>query len=230
VQVPTGAGASLAFNARWNLEDTWDFTFVQVSTDGGSTYTSVPCTHTRSDHNPDAVSTVVENVPGFTGDSAAVPGNVNGWTAETCSLSAYAGQTVLLAFRAVNDPVAQGNPGAGVPPGFWVDDITLGGTLVSDGSSVEGWQSSTQARPTSVEDFTVYLLSVRERPGDDRVTVRQVPLTSDFVVRRNVERFIDKQANFVAAIVIYDESTEAQPDYAPYLLTVNGVKQPGGGM
>jgi hypothetical protein len=67
-----------------------------------------------------------------------------------------------------------------------------------------------------------------DRP-DQKVTVRRLPLTSDFSTS-SVENFIDKQANFVAAIVIYDESTEGQPDYAPYRLTVNGVVQPGGGM
>ena len=39
VAVPTGAGASLTFNARWNLEEDaggpWDFGYVQVSRDGG---------------------------------------------------------------------------------------------------------------------------------------------------------------------------------------------------
>jgi len=35
-------------------------------------------------------------------------------------------------------------------------------------------------------------------------------------------------AEIVAAIVTYDEPTESGEDYAPYVLTVNGVVQPGG--
>jgi Immune inhibitor A peptidase M6 len=233
VAVPAGAGAVLTFNARWNLEEDaggpWDFGYVQVSTDGGSTYSSLTCTDTRTDHNPGAIASVVENLPGFSGDSALVAGNVSGWNDETCSLSDYAGNTVLLAFRTINDPAAQGTDPT-VPPGFWVDDVTVGSTLISDGSTTDGWQSATQARPTSVENFTVYMLSVRDRAQNAKVTVRRLPLTSDFSIRNKIDNFVDKQAEFVAAIVIYDESTEATSDYAPYRLTVNGVVQPGGGM
>jgi bacillopeptidase F (M6 metalloprotease family) len=82
VTVP-GSGATLAFDTRWNLEETWDFGFVQVSTDGGATYTSVQCADSRSDFNPAAHPTVMANVPGFTG--------VQDWKNETCDLSAYAG-------------------------------------------------------------------------------------------------------------------------------------------
>lgn len=233
VSVPSGAGAVLTFNARWNLEEDsggpWDFGYVQVSTDGGSTYSSLTCTDTRTDHNPGAIASVVENLPGFSGDSALVAGNVSGWNDETCSLSAYAGTNVLLAFRTINDPAAQGTDPT-IPAGFWVDDVTVGSTLISDGTSTTGWQSATETKPTSVENFTVYMLSVDDRQGNQKVTVRRLPLTSDFSIRNNIENFVDRQAGFVAAIVIYDESTESQPDYAPYRLTVNGVVQPGGGM
>jgi Immune inhibitor A peptidase M6 len=222
VAVPTGAGAELTFNARWNLELGWDFGYVQVSTDGGSTYTSLECTDTTEEHDPGAVAEVVAQLPGFTGDSG-------GFVPQECSLAPYAGSTVLLAFRAINDPLVEGQNPA-VRPGFWVDDVTVGGELISDGSSLEGWQSATQARPTSVENFTVYLLSVRDRGQQAKITLRQLPLTSDFSVDRKVENYVDKQAEFVAAIVIYDESTESSVDYAPYRLTVNGVVQPGGGM
>jgi hypothetical protein len=243
VSVPAGAGAVLTFDARWNLEEDiggpWDFGYVQVSTNGGSTYSSLTCTDTRTDSNPGAIASVVENLPGFSGDSALVTGAVDGWNDETCSLDAYAGTNVLLAFRTINDPATQGTDPA-IPAGFWVDDVTVGSTLLSDGTSTTGWKSSTETKPTSVEDFTVYLMSVRgnNNPRNQRITVRRVPLTSDFAIRGGdddddddgVEDFIDERADFVAAIVIYDESTEAQFDYAPYRLTVNGVVQPGGGM
>ena len=35
-------------------------------------------------------------------------------------------------------------------------------------------------------------------------------------------------ADFVGAIVMYDDPTESTTDYARYALTVNGVTQPGG--
>jgi hypothetical protein len=222
VAVPTGAGATLTFNSLWNEELGWDFGFVQVSTDGGATYTSVACTDTTTETNPDAILAVKDNVPGFTGYSG-------GWKAETCSLSAYAGQTVLLAFRAINDPAVLGENPA-VPAGFWVDDVTVGSTLVSDGSSLAGWKSFTETRPNTVSGFTVYIVS--QRTTKDRVTVKQLKLDNAFAVKgfNFINKYVDRQADWVGAIVFYDDPSETSTQYAPYRLTVNGVTQPGGGM
>jgi hypothetical protein len=222
VTVPTGAGAQLAFNALWNEEEGWDFGFVQVSTDGGSTYQSIACTDTTTETNPDALPTAKENVPGFTG----YPG---GWQPETCGLSAYAGQTVLLAFRTFNDPATLGTEPS-VPAGFWVDDVTVGGSLVSDGTSLDGWRSFTQVKPNTVSGFTVRIISMRT--AKSKIMVRELPLNAAFSLsgKANVRKYIDPQADFVAAIVFYDDPSETSAQYAPYQLTVNGVVQPGGGL
>jgi hypothetical protein len=220
VAVPTGAGASLTFDALWNQEEGWDFLFAQVSTDGGNTYTSLTCTDTTTQTNPDALPTAKENVPGFTG----FPG---GWRPQTCSLAAYAGQTVLLAFRTFNDPAVLGHEPT-VPPGAWIDDVRIGGTLISDGSTLAGWQSRSQVMPTAVSNFTVQILSIDGK----KITVKRLPLTGNVTVSgsANVQKYIDKKADFVGAIVTYEDPAETSDQYAPYRLTVNGVVQPGGGM
>jgi hypothetical protein len=219
VAVPT-AGATLTFDAQWNQELGWDFGFVQVSTDGGGTYTSVACTDTTTETNPDALPTAKENVPGFTGDSA-------GWKAQTCDLAAHAGQTVLLAFRAFNDPSVLGENPA-VAPGFWVDNVMVGTTLISDGASLTGWRSFTEVRPNTVAGFTVYVVSIRSNP--DRITVTQLKLDNEFAVKgfAHVRKYVDPRADFVGAVVFYDDPSETSTQYAPYQLTVNGVVQPGG--
>ena len=164
---------------------------------------------------------MVDNLPGITGDSA-------GWQGETCSLSAYAGQTVLLAFRAINDPANQGTDPS-IAPGFWVDDVKVGGAVVSDGSTLAGWQSLTEARPTAVANFVVTIVSMRNDRRDS-LTVKRLKLDSSFAIRGKsaVQRYVDKKSDFVAAIVTYDDPTETVDQYAPYMLTVNGVLQPGG--
>ena len=222
ITVPAGS-SSLTFNALWDLELGWDFAFVQISTDGGATYTSIPCTGTTTDHDPGAVAEVVEKLPGFTG----VSGGTGVWTAQTCSLSAYAGQSVLLAFRTVHDPAVEGN-GVLDPSGFWVDDITVGGTLVSDGSSLAPFKSLSQTRPTAVSNFTVTLLSIDSK--SKKITVKRFPLTGEFSIsgQANVQKYIDKKADFVGAVVTYNDPSESVTQYAPYQLTVNGVVQPGG--
>ncbi|HSS74750.1 MAG TPA: hypothetical protein VLK53_14420 [Gaiellaceae bacterium] len=225
ITVPSGPQAVLTFNAFWNEEEGWDFGFVQVSTDGGVSYQSLTCTDTTTETNPDALPTAQENVPGFTGFSGT-------WKPETCSLSAYAGQTVLLAFRAFNDPATLGTD-LTVPPGFWVDDITVGNNPpISDGSSLAEWQSFTQVRPNPVDNYTVRIISMKTGVKKTTIKVRELQLTGDFNLRgkARVQRYIDKNADFVAAVVFYDDPSETSTQYAPYRLSVNGITQPGGGL
>jgi len=64
----------------------------------------------------------------------------------------------------------------------------------------------------------------------NKITLKQLPLTGDFAVtnKANVQKYIDKNADLVAAIVTYDDPSETSDQNAPYQLTVNGVVQPGG--
>ena len=219
-QVTVGAGA-LSFRARWNMEEQWDFAFVQVSTDGGATYETVPCADSRSDLVAEGYPAIRPNLPGLSG--------VQDWKTETCDLAAYAGKTVLLAFRAMTDWGTLGNGGA-IPAGFSVDDVTLDGTLVSDGSSLDGWRSFTEVRPEAVAGWTVQLVGYRT-DGKTPAVLATVPLDASFtgsLDRGALRRLIGDQADVVSAIVTYDEPTEKVHKYAPYALRVNGVLQPGG--
>src|SRR5215211_8309019 len=159
-------GGALSFRARWNMEEQWDFAFVQVSADGGATYKTVPCADSRSDLVPEGYPAIRPNLPGVSG--------VQDWKTETCDLSAYAGKTVLLAFRAMTDWGTLGNGGA-IPAGFFVDDVMLDGTLVSDGSSLDGWRSFTQVRPEAVAGWTVQLVGYRT-DGKTPAVLATVPL------------------------------------------------------
>jgi hypothetical protein len=220
-QVAVGAGA-LSFRTRWNAEEQWDFGFVQVSTDGGATYTSVVCDDSRSDVVPEGHPTVKANLPGFTG--------VSDWKTETCNLSAYAGKTVTLAFRYVTDWGTAGNAGAPFAPGWWIDDVVLDGAGLADGTSLAGWKSFTEQRPTPVAGWMVQLVGY---PSDGRTpaVIGTLPLGATFagtLDRGTLERLLGDQVDVVAAIVTYDDPTGAERKYARYELRVNGVLQPGG--
>ena len=123
ITVETG---ELTFDGAWNTEEGYDYAYVQVSTDGGESYESVACT--------DSIAAPLG--PGFEGDSG-------GFVSEECDLTAYAGETVLLSFRYVTDPGV-------VLPGFWVDDVALDGTALSDGPpSRAGPRRPSSTRPRS---------------------------------------------------------------------------------
>jgi len=137
--VTLGADAELSFWTWYEIEDLWDFGFVQISTDGGSTWTSLQNSDTTFDHDPSAHPDVIANLPGFTGSSG-------GWVQETFDLSAYEGQPVLVRFLYVTDWATE-------LTGFFVDEIAITdttGTLFTDGLEsgssnwvLEGWERTT---------------------------------------------------------------------------------------
>ncbi len=212
VTVPVGA-ASLTFDALWDTEAGWDFAFVQVSTDGGASWRSLPATDTTADHDPGAVPEVVDKLPGFTGDPGA-------WKSQSVDLSAYAGQQVLLGFRYVTDPSVD-------EAGIWVRNIAVGGVAVP--TAVAGWRTYTQIRPVAVRGFGVQLVGLAARGG--RVHYRALKLDRGFragLRRPGLLKAFGKRSRLVGAIVTYDEPTETVSQYARYRLTLNGDLQPGG--
>lgn len=127
--------AELSFWTWYEIEDNWDFGFVQVSTDGGATWVSLPIEGTTVDAVPDAMESIVANLPGFTGSS-------DGWVYKTFDLADYLGQTIELQFRYMTD---WGTTFAG----YYLDDISVtgnGAALFFDDAetldsawSVDGW-------------------------------------------------------------------------------------------
>ena len=85
---------------------------------------------------------------------SAFNGETGAFVPVTCDLSAFAGQAVVLSFRLVTD-------GSFFLDGMWIDDIAVGGTELSDGSTLEGWVSPTEFNPLEVESYTVRLVANR---------------------------------------------------------------------
>jgi hypothetical protein len=143
---------------------------------------------------------------------------------ETFDLAPYAGQTVLLALRYVTDTNTRGS-------GVWVDNVRVGGNLVSDGTSLAGWQTFTQIKPISVNGFTLQLIGYETMGKKPHAFVGSIRLNSSFAAslkKGKLEKLIGEKADVVAALVMYDEPTESINQYARYTLKVNGVTQPGG--
>ncbi|BCJ58345.1 peptidase M6 immune inhibitor A [Micromonospora endophytica] len=200
VTVPAG-NPTLTFLAKYGAEAGYDYGYVSVSTDGGESYTPIAGDKT---------------VTGPLGP--ALNGTTNGFEPHSFDLSAYAGQEVLLSFRYVSD----GGVNEG---GLRIDDIAVGGTLVSDGSSLEPFDSPSEIAPTPVANWNVRFVGLDEKnkiayqyevDGKSSFTLGVVPTLALLAFPK------------VVAIVGYDEPTEQQSQYAPYQLTVNNVAQPGG--
>ncbi len=197
-------GGVLTFDAKWSTEAGYDWGYVQVSTDGGESYTSIACT--------DSITGALG--PAFEGESG-------GWVTETCDLSAYAGQTVLLSFRYVTD-------GGVAFDGFWVDDVDVDGTVLTNGTTLDGWSSMTEINPFDAA-FMVRLVAFDK--NRNTVHLGKIALDADndgSLTADRIHAMLGKHGKLVAAIVTFHEPSELAQQAATYALTVNGVLQPGG--
>jgi len=212
------ASPSLAFDILWSTEVAFDTAYVQVSTNNGQTWTSLSTPDMTTSLSPGADANLVENLPGFNGESGT-------WKHETISLAPYAGQTVLLSFRYITDVNTRGV----LFDGVWVDNITLNGAPVGDGT-LTGWQSLTQVNPVKVHGFSLQLVGFDT--GKNTPTVyATIPLDSSFAASLSggkLRSLVGNQTDIVGAVVTYDEPTESILQYARYELKANGVVQPGG--
>lgn len=83
--------AHLHFRAWYDIENTYDYAYVEASTDGGRTWTTLPGTHTTRT-NP----TGANFGNGYTGELKA-------WTNESVNLSRYAGKRIQIRFEYITD-------------------------------------------------------------------------------------------------------------------------------
>jgi hypothetical protein len=114
-------------------------------------------------------------------------------------------------------------------PGWWIDNVKVGGEVISDGASIDGWQTMTQINPDDVAGFTVQVISYNEARTEAHIA--QIQLNATFqgsLSGAALQTAIGTNAEVVSAIVFFDEPTESLTQYAPYVLKVNGILQPGG--
>jgi hypothetical protein len=105
--IVTPAGSWLDFKTWYDIEKDWDYGYIQVSTDGGSTWTNLPASFTTN------TSPYGQNLGnGITGASG-------GWVDGHVDLRAYAGQTVRIRFAYIADFYTYGL-------GWMLDTISVG--------------------------------------------------------------------------------------------------------
>jgi len=159
----TVGGGTLKFDTIWDLEDYWDFGFVQVSTDGGSTWVSLEDNEGYStfDYDPNAHPKVIANLPGLT-SYITTPVTL------TYDLSAYAGHNILVAFRMVTDWGTHYG-------GWWIDNVYVDSTLISDGTDASIFKDITEVVPIN-NDFTVTFVGIKSTTKGNQYKVITIDL------------------------------------------------------
>ncbi len=144
----SGANATLSVAMAYNIEAAWDFMWVQVSTDNGTTWDTLTNTNTVCEHDSGWIGSAygfpddlcAAGIGGFSGHNAGFPS----YETETFDLSVYDGQSLLLRFWYMTD-------WGSLEKGPYLDDVVISsdsGTLFSDGAEAgddnwtyaDGWQ------------------------------------------------------------------------------------------
>jgi immune inhibitor A len=105
--LPAAGGATLTFNTWYDIQTHRDYGYVEISTNDGATWSTLPGNITTNDdpngNNPEG--------NGITGKSG-------GWISASFDLSAFGGQDVILRFRYETD-------GSIIHAGWGIDDIAI---------------------------------------------------------------------------------------------------------
>jgi immune inhibitor A len=108
----SGVGeATLEFWTWYDLEEDWDYAYVEASTDGGETW-EILRTPSGTPTNPNG------NSFGWAYTGRSGGGDVAEWIQERVDLSAYTGQEVLIRFEYITDDAVN-------RPGFVLDDVAI---------------------------------------------------------------------------------------------------------
>lgn len=152
MEVPSGSDVKAWMWNNYIIEKDWDYGFVEVSTDGGSSWTQlkVYSADGKEVSTPDGYGDPNGNLAKFGGLKHGLTGDSDGWRHDYVDLAPYAGQTVQFRLRSTSDA-------AFLERGWFADDFSL----VADGSTVwsddvengeNGW---TTARGTFVAGQTL---------------------------------------------------------------------------
>lgn len=171
--------ASLQFSAWFEIEDGWDYAYVEVSTDGGKHWDILEGRYT-TDKNPAGNAFG----PGWTGVSGGE--DEARWVDETVDLSRYAGKEVLLRFEMVTDD-AVNKPGLlidnlRIPEINWQDDGEAG----EGGWTAEGWILTDNSVK---QDWLIQVLEA----GGGTLTVERLEVGPDGVGELRIDNMAELQ-------------------------------------
>ena len=170
--------ATLKYQIWFEVEEDWDYGYLQVSVDDGASWDILETPNTTAD-NP-----IGNNFgAGYTGDSG-------GWIDESVDLTSYAGQDVLLRFQYVTDDAVHGS-------GICVRGVSIPEMSLS--MELDGWNAAgfvlTDNRVK--QDYIVQVIQVGQ---DNRVTQMQLDESNSGSVVITAPEELDRLVVAVAAL------------------------------
>ena len=192
------SSATFEFWTWFEIEEDWDHAYVEVSTDGGLTWTIMEGRHTTLD-NPVGNSFG----HGFTGGSG-------GWVSEAMDLTPFVGGRVALRFEYITDDAVYLD-------GFVIDDVAIQELgFFDDAEGDRGWQAAGFVR-TANKLPQDYLVQVIEESVDGKRFVRRVSLDDEKNGRTLLEGF---GTSLEHAVVVVSPVTRGTHQAAHYTLKI----------
>ncbi len=151
--------ASVHFWAWYDIEEGYDYAFIESSVDGGKTWATLS-THDTTDTNPNGAN----YGSGFTGTSG---GKTPIWVSESGDLTPYAGRNILLRFEYVTDDSYNGD-------GFAIDGVEVPEIgFKDDPVDSRGWNAEGFAKTRNIipQTYLVEVLSPTTSPHVRRMTI-----------------------------------------------------------
>lgn len=156
--------ATLRFWCWYDIEEDWDYAYVEVSTDGGQTW-EILTTPSGTPSNPNG------NSFGWAYTGRSGDGDEPEWIEEQVDLSPYAGREILLRFEYVTDDAVN-------RPGFALDDLSIPEIGYSSDFEADdgGWSARGFIRHANVlpQQWLVQLVLFGAQ-----TTVQRLPLEAD---------------------------------------------------
>jgi hypothetical protein len=185
--------ATLKYWVNYEIEEFWDYAYVMVSTNNGSTW-DILDTNRAINYNPNG------NAYG-----AGLTGTSLGWVQDFVDISEYAGQEVLLRFEYLTDD-AVFSKGAcfddfEIPEIGWFDDTSSAGDWISNGFA--------QVEETIPTQYLVQV--IHEKDAGDPV-VYQMPIDINATGQLTIQGVGDDDL-VVAVISVVTRNSTTPTDY-----------------
>ena len=152
-------GGALTGVVNYEIEQDWDYAFLESSSDGGQTWTKLETN--LSDKLSDHTDPAEHDQSGYNATDTGMTGTTNGWTALTATVPADATQ-IRFVYK---------TDGAAVESGFRVDNLAIAGTPVGTAETDEGWvlDGFRTTTGTDVSKHTnAYFVDNRQYVGGDK--------------------------------------------------------------
>ncbi len=143
VDLRSAQKATLRYWVWFDIEEDWDYAYVEVSTDGGKSWQILQPPLSRNTN------------PSGNAYGAGYTGTSGGWQQEMVDLSAFVGQEILLRFEYITDDAIN-------RPGLMLDDISIPeiGFIDDAENDAAGWEARGFVRIDNIvpQKYTVQLI------------------------------------------------------------------------